>query len=76
MNMQALIDPNDPRQTGYRVAQVVADGAEFPVADPLFWTACADNVKADEYWYDPADQQLKTVAQDTQPPSGQNTTNS
>ena len=57
--MQALIDSNDPVKTGYRVAQVVPDGATFPVADGLFWTACPDYVKADQYWYDPSDQQFK-----------------
>lgn len=61
MNMQALIDTQDPVKTGYRVAQVVPDGGTFPVADTLFWTACPDYVVADQYWYDPADQQFKLV---------------
>lgn len=33
-----------------RVCQV-AD-AEFEVAQPLFWVDCADNVIADEFYYD------------------------
>ena len=59
--MQALISPNEPRLTGYRVAQVVLDGNTFSVAEPLFWTACADDVVADLYWYDPADQTIKLI---------------
>lgn len=61
--MQALIDTLDPRKTGYRVAQVVADGQTFPVADTLFWTACPDYVQADQYWYDPSDQQFKPMVE-------------
>lgn len=62
INMQALIDTLDPRKTGYRVAQVVPDGATFPVADTLFWTPCPDYVVADQYWYDPSDQQFKQIS--------------
>jgi len=35
---------------GERVAQVVNDGETFPVAEPLYWKDCADDVVADE-WY-------------------------
>lgn len=35
---------------GERVAQVVNDGETFPVAEPLYWLDCADDVVADE-WY-------------------------
>ena len=64
--MLALIDPNTPVSyisgwlnnkpvydvlpNSQRVCQVAADGQEFPVALPLNWVACADNVAAD-YWY-------------------------
>lgn len=51
---QALIATNEPVYTGYRVAEVVADGATFPVSNELFWTPCADDIVADWYWYDPA----------------------
>lgn len=33
-----------------RVAEI-AD-AEFPVAEPLFWVDCADDVVADQWYYD------------------------
>lgn len=57
--MKALISTVEERYTGYRVAQVEPDDSTFPVADGLFWADCADDVKADYYWYDPADQQIK-----------------
>lgn len=60
---QALISTIEPRETGYRVAQVVADGETFPVASALFWTPCADDVVQDQYWYDPADQTIKPIPQ-------------
>lgn len=37
-----------------RVAEV-ADQT-FPVAEPLFWISCADNVVADQWYYDTVDQ--------------------
>ena len=33
-----------------RVAEVT--DAEFPVAEPLFWIDCADDVVADQWYYD------------------------
>jgi hypothetical protein len=59
MSKQALISPNEPRETGYRVAQVELDGQTFEVGAPLFWTPCADDVVADQFWYDPSDQLIK-----------------
>lgn len=58
MSKQALISPNELRESGYRVAQVESDNAIFDVASPLFWTPCADNVIPDQYWYNP---QTKTI---------------
>ncbi len=58
--MKALISKIEPRETGYRVAQVVADNATFPVAEPdMFWADCANDVEQDKFWYDPADQTIK-----------------
>lgn len=59
---KALISPNeavysyDGTLLGERVAQVT--DAEFPVASPLFWTNCADDVVADQWYYDPNTQQI------------------
>jgi len=60
---EALISPNEPRQTGYRVAQVEPEGQTFEVALPLFWTPCDDNVIADQFWYDPNDEIIKPIPQ-------------
>lgn len=60
---EALIAPNQTAETGYRVAEVVNQGQTFEVAQPLFWTDCADNVLADEFWYDPTDQTIKPIPQ-------------
>jgi len=57
--MKALISTTEPRQTGYRVAEVAADGATFSVADTMFWVSCANSVVQDEFWYDPSDQTIK-----------------
>lgn len=59
--MKALISPNESREIGYRVAQV--EQQEFEVALPLFWVDCANNVVADQFWYDPADQTIKPIPQ-------------
>jgi len=61
--MKALISPMEPRETGYRVAEV--SQTAFEVAEPLFWVTCADNVVADQFWYDPSDQQIKPFPEST-----------
>jgi len=57
MTLQALISPNEKvldaegNVLGDRVAEVEQD--TFPVAPPLFWTPCANDVVADQfYWAD------------------------
>lgn len=55
----ALISPSEPRETGYRVAEV-ADNS-FEIAPPLFWVECADDVVADVYWYDPNTQIINLI---------------
>ena len=57
--MKALISLNEPREAGYRIAQV--EQQEFEVATPLFWVACAANVVADQFLYDPSDQTIKAI---------------
>lgn len=58
---EALISPNETVETGYRVAEVVDQGKTFEVAQPLFWTECADDVSANGFWYDPTDQTIKPI---------------
>ena len=54
---QALISPNEKvydfsgNILGDRVA--AATTSPFEVAPPLFWTACADDVVDDRWYYDP-----------------------
>lgn len=59
MHMKALVSKIEPRNTGYRVAQVEHDKNVFPVAANLEWINCPDNVIADQFWYDPADGSFK-----------------
>ena len=53
--MQALISPDekvrdiDGNVLGNRVAEV--GQSAFPVADPLFWVECADEVVADQFYW-------------------------
>jgi hypothetical protein len=63
--MKALISTIEPRQTGYRVAHVVDDGMIYPVINELFWVDCSNDVVADQFWYDPADQTIKSIPETT-----------
>ena len=42
--MKALISPNEVFESGIRVAQVEADDKVFPVAPPMFWIDCPEDV--------------------------------
>lgn len=65
--MKALISSIEPRETGYRVAQVEQDENIFPVAEPaMFWVNFPPNldpslVPYDKYWYNPADQTISEI---------------
>jgi hypothetical protein len=52
----ALIDPQFSVATGYRVAEVLQ--SPFEVASPLFWQECPDEVVADQFYFDPSDNQF------------------
>ena len=82
--MYALISPNESAQyisswttglkqypiytqIGQRVAQV--QSTEFPVANPLFWVSCADNIVADKYYFDPNTQTIIVIPPDAPRPS-------
>ena len=58
---EALISSSEPRETGYRVAQVVDQYQTFEVGQSLFWVECADDVKADQFWYDPETNTIKIL---------------
>ncbi len=59
MAKKALISTIEPRELGYRVAQVEDEKNIFEVSNNLFWTDCANDVVADQFWYDPSDQLIK-----------------
>lgn len=59
MAKKALISTVEPRESGYRVAQVEDAANTFEVAAGLMWVDCADNVVADQFWYDPQDKLIK-----------------
>lgn len=59
MAKKALISTVEPRESGYRVAQVEDAANTFEVAPSLFWVDCADDVVADQFWYDPEDEIIK-----------------
>lgn len=59
MAKKALISTVEPRESGYRVAQVEDAANTFEVAPSLFWVDCADDVVADQFWYDPSDELIK-----------------
>jgi hypothetical protein len=63
---KALISPNEFIETGYRVAEVSKSG--FPVAPPLFWVDCEDSVTAEDYWYNPDNQQIVLIPVPELPP--------
>lgn len=49
---EKVFDPNTNIELGERVAEVAQ--TDFPVASPLFWVDCADDVVADLFYYDPS----------------------
>jgi hypothetical protein len=53
-----LVCRNEPRETGYRCADVV-DTIPFEPAPDHMWVECADDFVADSKWYDPADNTFK-----------------
>jgi hypothetical protein len=57
INMKALIATNEPREIGYRVAQVEPQET-FKTDMPLFWVDCSDEIVADCYWFNPENNQF------------------
>jgi hypothetical protein len=77
---KALISPNEvvtnfDATTGHRVAQVEDAQNIFDVASPLYWTDCADDVVADQFYFDTTSNAIlaKPVPPPPEPPA--NTTN-
>jgi hypothetical protein len=53
-----LVCRNEPRETGYRCADVV-DTIPFEPAPDHMWVECADDFVADSKWFDPSDNTFK-----------------
>ncbi len=52
---KALISTIEPRETGYRVAQVELEENIFETNEAYIWIDCPDHVIADSHWYNPKD---------------------
>lgn len=61
---KALISPMEPVSTGYRVAEIAT--AEFPVAPPLFWIECEDDIDMSCSYYDVASKTIMTIVEPQQ----------
>jgi len=53
-----LVCKNEPREQGYRCADVV-DTIPFEPAPDHMWVECADDFVADSKWFDPSDNTFK-----------------
>jgi len=54
----ALVCKNEPREQGYRVAEIV-NAIPFEPAPDHQWIECADDLLADAKWFDPNDNTFK-----------------
>jgi hypothetical protein len=64
MAKKALVSTIEPRgkdNAGYRVLEVVDAANTFETHSNLQWHDCADTVKMDTYWYDPASSSFKKL---------------
>jgi len=55
---KALISPNEPSSTGYRICDI--EDNSFDVAEPLFWIEVNDEV-TQEYFYNPETKQPELI---------------
>jgi len=53
-----LVCKNEPREQGYRCADVV-DAIPYEPAPDHMWVECADDFVADSKWFDPIDNTFK-----------------
>jgi hypothetical protein len=64
-------EPSEPIYELYsnsaRVCQVETNESIFEVAQPLFWTDCADDVEADLFYYDTANTNIYAIVDVPQP---------
>jgi hypothetical protein len=77
---KALISPNEvvtnfDATTGQRVAQVEDAQNIFAVASPLHWIDCADDVVADQFYFDTTSNAILAKPVPPPPPPRSNTAN-
>jgi hypothetical protein len=53
-----LVCKNEPREQGYRAADVV-DSIPYEPAPEHMWVECPDDFLADSKWFDPSDNTFK-----------------
>lgn len=58
---QKVFNPNTGAELGERVAEVAQ--SDFPIAPPLFWVDCADDVIADLFYYNPTNGEILPTPQ-------------
>jgi len=54
-----VLNPNTQEVIGWRIVETAAQ--EFPVYKTLFWADCADEVEADQWYYDNIDSAIKVT---------------
>ena len=59
-----LVCKNEPREQGYRAADVV-DSIPYEPAPEHMWVECPDDFLADSKWFDPADNTFKDFPQNS-----------
>jgi hypothetical protein len=84
---KALISPNEvpqyvtswvnhqtpvfsPIANSARIAEVAAE--DFPVAGPLFWVNCSDEVVADQWYYNTDSETIESVPSNADRPAAEN----
>ena len=63
-----LVCKNEPREQGYRCADVV-DAIPFEPAPDHMWVECSDDLIADAKWFDPVDNTFKDFPPPPPPPA-------
>lgn len=62
MAKKALVSFSEPRENGYRIAQVEESDNTFETNSSLEWHDCADDVLADHHWYDPNTSSIRPLS--------------
>jgi hypothetical protein len=68
MAKSALISLVEPRQTGYRVAQVVDSTQTFATHENYIWVDCDNTIIKDKFYYVPEDGTFNEIPTTTDEP--------